>query len=173
MTAKQPIARKNIPWQAILHIGNSRSPHHAGLRRHVRLRRRVEARATGSALPGLVTSSTTRSRRHILRRQGAVGRERLCGVVEFHAGLWESSLSSSISSGGNGPQEIKELDKLLSHNPGVKFHNRERGYVRCTLTPETWRSDYQVVEDVTKPEGAAVTRASFVVEAGHAGAKPA
>jgi alkaline phosphatase D len=55
----------------------------------------------------------------------------------------------------------------------VKFHNSERGYVRCTVTSEKWTSDYVAVEDVTKPDGKVLTRASFTVEAGrpqiHAG----
>ena len=58
-------------------------------------------------------------------------------------------------------------------NPCVRYHNRERGYVRCTVTPGNWISDYVVVEDVTKPGGNTLTRASFVVEAGAPGAKEA
>ena len=65
------------------------------------------------------------------------------------------------------------LDTLLSENPCVRYHNRERGYVRCTLTPASWRSDYVVVDDVLKPGGKTLTRASFVVEAGKPGAQPA
>ena len=42
-------------------------------------------------------------------------------------------------------------DRLLSDNPCVRFHNGQRGYVRCTITPRNWRSDYQVVEQVTQP----------------------
>lgn len=38
-------------------------------------------------------------------------------------------LGSSISS-GNGLKEVVGLDKLTAANPFVKFHNRERGYVR-------------------------------------------
>ncbi len=80
---------------------------------------------------------------------------------------------TSISSGGNGPKVVAGLDQLKRNNPGVKFLNRERGYVRCTVTPETWTSDYVVCEDVLKPDGAIVTRASFVVEAGTPGIKNA
>ena len=61
----------------------------------------------------------------------------------------------------------------MAENPFVKFHNNERGYVRCTVTPSAWRSDYVVVPDVTHPGGAAVDRASFVVEAGKPSAHPA
>lgn len=82
-------------------------------------------------------------------------------------------VGTSISSGGNGPREVRDLDKLTATNPGVKFHNQERGYVRCTVTDKLWTSDYVVVEDVVTPGGAVRTRASFAVEAGQAGANPA
>lgn len=81
-------------------------------------------------------------------------------------------VGTSISSGGNGVDKPKDLDTILAENPGVRFHNRQRGYVRCTVTKDKWQSDYQVVEDVTKPDVPVVTRASFVVEAGKAGAQP-
>jgi len=82
-------------------------------------------------------------------------------------------VGTSISSGGNGVREPKKLDALLAENPCVRFHNAQRGYVRCTVTPDHWRSDYVVVEDVTKPGAPAVNRASFVVEAGKPGAQTA
>ena len=82
-------------------------------------------------------------------------------------------VGTSISSGGNGQKDPKGLDILLAENPFVKFHNRQRGYVRCTVTPTLWKSDYQIVEEVLKPGGEAITKASFVVEAGQPGAKPA
>jgi alkaline phosphatase D len=79
-------------------------------------------------------------------------------------------VGTSISSGGNGVVDPPGLAALLAENPGVRFHNRQRGYVRCTVTSAEWRSDYQVVEDVLKPGGRVFTRASFVVETGHPGA---
>lgn len=81
-------------------------------------------------------------------------------------------VGTSISSGGNAPKEVPAgLEKLQAANPAVKFFNRERGYVRCAVTPNEWRSDYVVVEDVLKPGGKVLTRASFAVEAGTPGAK--
>jgi len=80
-------------------------------------------------------------------------------------------VGTSISSGGNGADKPRRLDTLLAENPGLKFHNTQRGYVRCTVTPREWRSDYVVVEDVTQPGGKVTERASFVVEAGRPGAK--
>ena len=63
-------------------------------------------------------------------------------------------------------------DELLADNPVVQFHNAERGYVRCTVTPQNWTTDFVVIDDVTKPGGKASTRATFVVEEGTPGAKP-
>lgn len=82
-------------------------------------------------------------------------------------------VGTSISSSGNGHQAKKEQDALRAANPCVQFHNQERGYVRCTVTPKAMVADYVVIEDVTKPNGKTLTRASFAVEAGEAGAKPA
>lgn len=80
-------------------------------------------------------------------------------------------VGTSITSGGNGTAKPKYLDDLLADNPGVRFHTAERGYVRCTVTPDDWHSDYIAVEDVTKPNGKVTVRASFRVEAGKPGAK--
>ena len=76
-------------------------------------------------------------------------------------------VGTSISSAGDGQDKIKDHDKLLSNNPCIKFHNRQRGYVRCTLTPETWTSDFMVVDKVTKPGGKVTKRTSMVIESGN------
>ena len=81
-------------------------------------------------------------------------------------------VGTSISSGGN-PTGHRDVDTLMAENPCVQFYNAQRGYVRCTITPESWTSDYRVVEDVTKPGSPVTTRASFVVEAGTPGAQRA
>ncbi|MEX2172883.1 MAG: alkaline phosphatase D family protein [Pirellulaceae bacterium] len=78
-------------------------------------------------------------------------------------------VGTSISSGGDGTRQPRDLDRLLAENPFVKFHTAERGYIRCTATPGQWRSDYQAVEYVTRPGAPAITRASFVVEDGKPG----
>jgi alkaline phosphatase D len=75
-------------------------------------------------------------------------------------------VATSLSSGGNGVAEPNGLAALLANNPCVKFHNGERGYIRCTVTPDSWRADYMVVDDVLQPGGKTFARASFVVQAG-------
>jgi alkaline phosphatase D len=74
-------------------------------------------------------------------------------------------VGSSISSGGNGPKQVKDLDKLLAENPCVKFHDRQRAYVTCTVTPARWQSDFRIIDEVLKPGGNVSTPASFVVQA--------
>lgn len=75
-------------------------------------------------------------------------------------------VGTSISSGGDGAAEPKGLADTYSENPFVKFHNAERGYVTCEVTPKTWRTDFKTVEYVSRPGAPLRTRASFVVEDG-------
>ncbi len=75
-------------------------------------------------------------------------------------------VATSLSSGGNGVDEPKNLPQLLSANNCVKYHNAERGYVRCDVTAGTWKADFMVVDDVLKPGGKTFVRKSFVVESG-------
>ena len=82
-------------------------------------------------------------------------------------------VGTRIYSGENGVDWPKELGQLVAANPYVRYHNRERGYVRCTVTPKTWTSDYVAVDEVTKEGGKCEVRASFVVEAGTPGVKKA
>ena len=82
-------------------------------------------------------------------------------------------VGTSISSGGDGLTAPKDLDKLLADNPFVRFHNAERGYLRCDVDARLWRTDYRTVPYVLKPGAPIQTRASFVVEPGRPGPKPA
>ena len=82
-------------------------------------------------------------------------------------------VGTSLSSSGNGVQKIDTYDALRAANPCVQFHNAERGYVLCNVTPKSWTSEFRVVDDVVKPGGKVSTRATFVVEAGRPGAQQA
>ena len=55
-------------------------------------------------------------------------------------------------------------------NPHIFFRNNNRGYVRCTLTPDTWTSDFRIVGTVRERESPGTTLATFAVENGKAGA---
>ena len=80
-------------------------------------------------------------------------------------------VGTSITSGGDGAEKRDDTDGVLTDNPFVKFYNAERGYVRCDITPAQWQTDFRVVPIVTKPDSSCLTRASFVVETGKAGAE--
>jgi alkaline phosphatase D len=82
-------------------------------------------------------------------------------------------VGTSIASGGDGSDRQAAVDAYLPDNPHIKFFNAQRGYVRCTVTPERWQSDYRVVPVVTKPGSDILTRASFVVENDRPGAQKA
>lgn len=73
-------------------------------------------------------------------------------------------VGTSISSGGNGAEATPSVLAAIAENPFVKFHNAERGYVRCEVTPEKWTTDFCTVPYVDRPGAPLVKRASFVVE---------
>ncbi|MBA2794723.1 MAG: alkaline phosphatase D family protein, partial [Thermoleophilaceae bacterium] len=78
-------------------------------------------------------------------------------------------VGTSITSGGDGTDRTARATRGMTSNPHVKFFNGQRGYVRCRVTESDWRTDYRVVEYVTR-EGAEIsTRASFVAQDGNPG----
>jgi alkaline phosphatase D len=75
-------------------------------------------------------------------------------------------VGTSITSGGDGSPGTRRAEQLISENPFVKFHNTQRGYVRCEITPDKWHTDYRVVDQVSTRGGKVATAKSFVVESG-------
>jgi alkaline phosphatase D len=80
-------------------------------------------------------------------------------------------VGTSITSGGDGVDLPDRLRGVLAENPFVKFYNGQRGYVSCSVTPQTWQADYQVLDYVTKKDAPRRTRASFMIADGRAGAQ--
>jgi alkaline phosphatase D len=80
-------------------------------------------------------------------------------------------VGTSISSEGDGARFPKHWQETLADNSCVRFFNQERGYVRCIVTPNEWRSDFRTVPYVSRPDAPITTRASFVVESGRPGAE--
>ena len=75
---------------------------------------------------------------------------------------------TSISSFGDG-SGITQYGPSLGE-PWQRFFNDDRGYVRCTVTSDQWRTDYRVVSTVEEPEASVSTIASFTTDAGDPGA---
>jgi alkaline phosphatase D len=75
-------------------------------------------------------------------------------------------VGTSISSGGDGTDLTERANVALSTNPQIRYFNGRRGYVRCEVTPKTWRTDYRLLDYVTRPGSGIATKASFMVEPG-------
>jgi alkaline phosphatase D len=81
-------------------------------------------------------------------------------------------VGTSISSDGDGSDtDTAGIAGLVEQNPHIKFFSARRGFVQCELTRREWRTDFQEVPYVSTPGAPLVTRASFVVESGRAGAE--
>ena len=69
---------------------------------------------------------------------------------------------------------IAPVTAALKDNPHAKyFDGADRGYVRCTVTPGTYTSDFRVVSTITEPTATVKTAASYVVQSGKPGAQQA
>jgi alkaline phosphatase D len=83
-------------------------------------------------------------------------------------------VGTSISSNGDEDPAADPQRAILPENPHVKFMDgTRRGYVRCDLNRDLWRTDLMAVETVRDRESAIETLASFVVEDGRPGIEPA
>jgi alkaline phosphatase D len=81
-------------------------------------------------------------------------------------------VGTSISTNGDIPVYGPYYGPMIKFNPHIKFFDGDRrGYVRCTVTPDQWRTDLRMVRTVSRPDAASYTLASFVVEDGRPGAQ--
>jgi alkaline phosphatase D len=81
-------------------------------------------------------------------------------------------VGTSISTNGDVPVYGPYYGPMIKFNPHIKFFDGDRrGYVTCTLTPDQWRTDLRMVRTVSRPDAAAYTLASFVVEDRRPGAQ--
>lgn len=73
-------------------------------------------------------------------------------------------MGTSISSRGDG-SDLPEIGKtILAENSHIKFYNDQRGYVKCSVTPYEYRTEYRVVPYVSQPGASISTRAVFVTK---------
>jgi alkaline phosphatase D len=79
-------------------------------------------------------------------------------------------MGTSVSTGGDPANPFTTYDDD-PNNPQLLFHNNNRGYVRCTVTPAQWTSDYRIVSTVRQRGAATSTLASFAVQDGRPGAQ--
>lgn len=82
-------------------------------------------------------------------------------------------VGTSISS--QWPEPLaRPMQEALPRNPHIRyFESAKRGYLRCTITRDSWTTDLRTIDRTDAPGGAVSAERSFVVEAGRAGAQPA
>jgi alkaline phosphatase D len=99
-------------------------------------------------------------------------------VNELHAGfdrpdrarIGAEFVTTSISSGGDGSPALPEsAQRAIAENPHVQWHNRQRGFVSCRVTPARWDAAYRVVPTVSARGSAVETPTRWVVENGKPG----
>ena len=77
-------------------------------------------------------------------------------------------LGTSVSTTGD-PDEV-DLVFGRPNNPQLLLRNNNRGYCKCTLTEDTWTSEFRVVTTVLQPTATVSALATFVVRDGVPGA---
>ncbi|MFM1871548.1 MAG: alkaline phosphatase, partial [Planctomycetota bacterium] len=75
-------------------------------------------------------------------------------------------VATSLSSGGDGGDGKTYRERVMAQNPGVRYHNQQRGYLRCTIDAKTWVTDYVVMDKVTTAGGKATVATSLALEGG-------
>jgi alkaline phosphatase D len=78
-------------------------------------------------------------------------------------------MGTSISTNGD-PATATTLF-AVPDNPHILLRNNNRGYVKCTLTPDAWTSEFRIATTVRQPQATMSTLATFAVENGIPGAQ--
>jgi alkaline phosphatase D len=83
-------------------------------------------------------------------------------------------VTPSISSNGDTTPYGPYYGPMIPLNPHIRFFEGDRrGYLRCHVDRERWRTDIRYVGSVGVPDSSITTFASFVVESGVPGVQPA
>jgi len=71
---------------------------------------------------------------------------------------------TSVTSTGNGTGSV--TDPTMAWNEHLKFFNDQRGYVRTTITKDSMKADFRVLDYVDAPGSPVSTKASFQIHDG-------
>ncbi len=75
-------------------------------------------------------------------------------------------VATSITSGGNGVDQRADTLAIQQENPQLKWHNAQRGYVMCEVTPNLWTTEFKTLDTVTTRGAEIATRMRMAVEHG-------
>ena len=82
-------------------------------------------------------------------------------------------VATSISSGGDGEVQRRDMVAIQAANPQLVFNNSQRGYCVCEVTPDQWTTHHRVLDKVTTRGAPVTTAASFAVAPGRPGVQAA
>lgn len=80
------------------------------------------------------------------------------------ATLGTEFVGTSISSGGDGWDMRPRVERMLADNPHIHYSNGRRGYLRCRVSENEWRTDVRTVPYVTWPGAPIETLRSFTID---------
>ncbi|MEO0463241.1 MAG: alkaline phosphatase D family protein [Pseudomonadota bacterium] len=78
-------------------------------------------------------------------------------------------VATSITSRGDGEDQLSSTKAIQAENECLKWHNAQRGYVVCDVTRDTWLSEYKVLDKVSTRGGTLSTRQTMMVANGAPG----
>lgn len=88
-------------------------------------------------------------------------------VAREHGGPVATEFAcTSVSSTGDGSAQRAEYAKVLSDNPHALYLNSRRGYTRCQVTPDEWRTEFLTLPWVSRPGADIAVDARFVLRHG-------
>ncbi len=125
-------------------------------------RRRLFESLTANAVPNIVVLTGD-------FHSGAVADVRLDPFDPAGAAVATEFMAPSISSGFfDGAEDL--AGAALAANTQVKFFTARNGYTLCTVTADTWTSEYRAVADRGDPDSPVETISTWEVTAGTPGA---
>ena len=77
-------------------------------------------------------------------------------------------VTTSVTSGGDGQDLSRSGEQVLARNSQLKFLNEQRGYSVCTVEPQSWQTDFMVLDNVSTRQSTLSRRATAVTAAGPA-----
>ncbi|MEM9310098.1 MAG: alkaline phosphatase D family protein [Pseudomonadota bacterium] len=86
-----------------------------------------------------------------------------------NAPLATEFVSTSITSGGDGEDQRARTKEIQAENECLKWHNSQRGYVICDVTPDQWTTEYKTLDRVSARGGELRTRQRMALAHGAPG----
>ncbi|WBV41824.1 alkaline phosphatase [Pseudoroseomonas cervicalis] len=122
-------------------------------------RERLLAHVEAAKLPGLLAiSGDVHAAWAGTLHRDAAGPEGPALGCEFTA--------TSISSGGDGSEQLSSTPRVMAQNPHLGFFNNRRGYTLHELGPDRMTARFRALAEVTRPGAAREDRGALVVEHG-------